>query len=252
MSTLAPVDPDNYAWRQASDHSPLWQRRACGAEVPIAVLTGGRYFYSYAFTTALVDSKYSLQDLKRAARAAWRLLRYEEPHIAGTAAGVQGRPVLRYHIPKDEEEVEQWLDRTILVEASSRTPLVIRDAYEEDRKRKNLGVPEAARIYIAASVHNELTPLKGAPVRILFQVYTLFFDGIGFRCMIASFFRGLVAQLSTSDAISHNELDWRKSKDNLREAHVKLLAPEQYASGPEFNASVEELWSGRSPDSVSL
>lgn len=251
MSTLPLADPDDYTWRQAGDNSPLWQRRLCGAEVPIAELSNGIYVSSSAFTSALIDGKYSLQDVKRAARAAWRLLRYEEPHIAGNAVrDTHGRVLLQYRIPKDEEEVESWLDRTILVEASDKLPTALRDAYKEDRTRNSLGALEAASIYFVAAVPNMLTPLNGTRLRILFDGYSLFYDGIGFRCMIASFLRVLATQLSTSDAVSHNKLDWNKSTDNLREACVKLLAPEQYVFGPISNENIKEMWTGRSPEFV--
>ncbi|KAI4230224.1 MAG: hypothetical protein L6R36_000189 [Xanthoria steineri] len=232
MSTLPLADPDDYTWRQAGDNSPLWQRRLCGAEVPIAELSNGIYVSSSAFTSALIDGKYSLQDVKRAARAAWRLLRYEEPHIAGNAVrDTHGRVLLQYRIPKDEEEVESWLDRTILVEASDKLPTALRDAYKEDRTRNSLGALEAASIYFVAAVPNMLTPLNGTRLRILFDGYSLFYDGIGFRY-----------------AVSHNKLDWNKSTDNLREACVKLLAPEQYVFGPISNENIKEMWTGRSPE----
>ncbi|KAI4111758.1 MAG: hypothetical protein LQ339_000215 [Xanthoria mediterranea] len=244
MSTLPLADPDDYTWRQAGDNSPLWQRRLCGAEVPIAELCNG-----ISLISARVDGIYCLQDVKRAARAAWRLLRYDEPHIAGNAVReAHGRVLLQYRIPKDEEEVESWLDRTILVEASSETTMAVRNVYREDWKKTSLGALEAASIYFVAAVQDMLTPLNGTRLRILFDVYSLFYDGIGFRCMIASFFRGLAAQLSTSDAVSHNKLDWNKSTDNLREACVKLLAPEQYVFGPISNESIKKMWTGRSPD----
>lgn len=247
MSTLPLADPDDYTWRQAGDNSPLWQRRLCGAEVPIAELCNG-----ISLISARVDGIYCLQDVKRAARAAWRLLRYDEPHIAGNAVReAHGRVLLQYRIPKDEEEVESWLDRTILVEASSETTMAVRNVYREDWKKTSLGALEAASIYFVAAVQDMLTPLNGTRLRILFDVYSLFYDGIGFRCMIASFFRGLAAQLSTSDAVSHNKLDWNKSTDNLREACVKLLAPEQYVFGPISNESIKKMWTGRSPDFVS-
>ncbi|KAL8787454.1 MAG: hypothetical protein Q9213_002231 [Squamulea squamosa] len=241
---IHPINLHDYTWKQLDDPS-IWQRRACGAEAVVGIqanVSRGEYDLFYAATTELVnDGKRSLQDIQRAARAAWRLLRYKEPQIAGTAAfDGQVRALLQYQVPKDEEEVDKWLDRTIRVEASDRTPMAIRDANEEERKQRNLGPSESATIYIAASVSDESTPLAGAELRILFHINHLFFDGIGFRCMIASFFRELAAQLSNPTIESPSALDWSGSVTNFREAYVKLLAPEQHLSGPEFDASMQD------------
>ncbi|KAL8726163.1 MAG: hypothetical protein Q9166_006880 [cf. Caloplaca sp. 2 TL-2023] len=244
LPPIPPIDPDEYTWRQSDTDSSLWQRRACGVEAIVgfqANASKGEYDLFYATTTELHDEELSLHDVKRAARAAWRLLRYEEPQIAGTAAfDGQVKALLQYQLPKNEEEVEQWLDRTILVEASDRTPMAIRDANEEDRKRKNLGASESATIYIAASVPEQSTRLDNTELRILFRINHLFFDGIGFRCMIACFFRGLVAHLPNSSIESEGKLDWNNSVKNLPEPYIKLLLPEQHLSGSDFDASLQD------------
>ncbi|KAL8769014.1 MAG: hypothetical protein Q9209_004931 [Squamulea sp. 1 TL-2023] len=241
---IHPINVDDHNWKQLDD-SLIWQRRACGAESIIGIqanVSKGEYDLFYTATTELIDDgERSLQDIKRAARAAWRLLRYKEPQIAGTAAfDGQAKALLQYQVPKDEEKVEKWLNRTIRVEASDRTPMAIRDANEEERKQHNLGPSESATIYIAASVPDESTPLAGAELRILFHINHLFFDGIGFRCMIASFLRELATQLSNPIIGSPSALDWSENVKNLPEAYVKLLAPEQYISRPEFDASIQD------------
>ncbi|KAL8663888.1 MAG: hypothetical protein Q9168_008009 [Polycauliona sp. 1 TL-2023] len=250
VSSLAPLDPSIFAWTQLPNGSPLWERRPCGSEVALINLSNfieqGYYLPAHAQTTAHIDGRYCLQDLKGAARAAWRLLRYEEPQIAANAIwDQQNRHRLMYRVPQGESEVNSWLDNTILVEASNRDLLQLEAQSEHHRKRNFLHPEMTAKIYIGASVLDQSTPLQGASVRFLFQINPLFFDPVGFRCMIASFFRTFVLQLSTSDTISPTHLEWDKSAGNLRPAFINLLAPEQYASTPEFRASAEAFGFGK-------
>ena len=231
------IDPNYYTWGQYCPGDPsIWGRRACGAEaIPgLRVRPGvGAYDMAYAFVTGLIVKAHSPQGIQRAARAAWRLLRYEEPQIAGTAAwDGQFKAILQYKVPKDEEEVELWLDRTLRVETSDGTPV--------DGKQKNPFAPESATLCIVVPVQDQSTPVAGALLQFFFSIHLLFFDDVGFRCMIASFFQGLVAQLSNTDTVSHSMLDWSKSVDNLRDPYVKLLAPEQHLSGAEFEASRQD------------
>ncbi|KAL8931766.1 MAG: hypothetical protein Q9216_007079 [Gyalolechia sp. 2 TL-2023] len=245
---IAPIDPDSYKWKQLDTDPLVWQRRACGAEAIVGIqenMAKGEYDLFYATTVELHTKQHSLQDLKLAARAAWRLLRYQEPQIAGTAASDgQLKALLQYRVPETEEEVNNWLERTILVEASDRSPMAIRDSQEEERKRENLGASESATIYLAASVPDETTPLADTELRFLFRINHLFFDGIGFRCMIASFFRGLAAELAKGSSTAGDALDWKKSADHLRPAYINLLVPEQQVSGPEYDKSLQEQLGG--------
>ncbi|KAL8835235.1 MAG: hypothetical protein Q9170_003397 [Blastenia crenularia] len=243
LPPIAPIEPGEYKWKQLDSDPSIWQRRSCGAETIVGIqenMAKGEYDLFYAATAELRAGKHTLYDVKLAARAAWRLLRHQEPQIAGTpASDGQVRALLQYRIPQSEEEVNGWLDRTVLVEASERTPMVIRNAHEEERKRKNLGASESAAIYVAASVQDEKTALGQTELRFLFRVNHLFFDGIGFRCMIACFFRGLAAELARSSS-SNKALDWKQSADNLPPAYINLLIPEQHISGPEFDKSLGE------------
>ncbi|KAL9004730.1 MAG: hypothetical protein Q9188_002457 [Gyalolechia gomerana] len=248
LPPIAPLDLDSYKWKQSNTDPFIWQRRACGAEAVVGIqenMAKGEYDLFYATTAELHANKHSLRDVKLAARTAWRLLRYQEPQIAGTAASDgQLKALLQYHVPQSEEEVNKWLERTILVEASDRTPMAIRDAEEMERKKNNLGASESATIYLAASVPDEATPLGDTELRFLFRINHLFFDGIGFRCMIASFFRGLAAELAKGSFSAADALDWKRSADNLRPAYINLLLPEQHISGPEFDKSLQEQLGG--------
>ncbi|KAL8883338.1 MAG: hypothetical protein Q9192_007239, partial [Flavoplaca navasiana] len=240
---LLPINPDRYAWKQSSVDPFIWQRQACGAEVPIqhvANNTPTKCDYAYAWTTAEIKGKYTMQELRHAARAAWRLLRYQEPQIAATRARDVPAVVLQYQIPKDEKEVDFWLDLTVNIEASSDPMDFIMKATEEHIWWKHRLRPQAATIFMAASTYDEWTPLTGTTIRIALQVDRLFFDGIGVRGMITTFFRGLVAQL-TIPRKHYKKVDWGNSVQNLREAYVKLLTPEQYGSQAAINASVHDL-----------
>lgn len=231
------VNLNYYNWGQYSPDPFIWLRRACGAEAIPGLRrrpeVRGGYDLAFATVTGLIVKAHSPQSINRAVRAAWRLLRYEEPQIAGTAAfDAQLKGVLRYQVPKDEEEVELWLDRTVWVETS--------DGTRVDGKQKNRSAPESATVGIVVPMQDQSTPVAGALLRFHFSINLLFFDDVGFRCMIASFFQGLVAQLSNTNTISHSVLDWSKSVDNLREPYVKLLAPEQNFSGAEYEASKQD------------
>ncbi|KAL8995324.1 MAG: hypothetical protein Q9169_004928 [Polycauliona sp. 2 TL-2023] len=256
MWQLYHLKPDSFTWTQSHDDPSWWARHTCGSEVALGYVTNavshGEYLPSYAYTTAHIDGRYCLEDLGRAARAAWRLLRHEEPQIAAAAAlDAQKRPLLIYRCPQDEIEVEWWLNQTILVEASSRHPIDLADESEDHRQKHKPFPAMTAKIYIIASVRDHSTPLEGASLRILFQVNPLFFDGTGFRCMISSFFQKFVIQLSTPDRTSPVELDWTKSVQNLPKASYDLLAPDQYVSKPDFLTYAGVLLSRGRPGSTS-
>lgn len=244
LPPIPPINLDEYQWKPSDNDPSLWQRRACGAEAIVGIqenMAKGEYDLFYATTVQLHTKESTLQGVKLAARAAWRLLRYQEPQIACIpASDGQVKALLQYRTPKDEEEVKAWTERTILVEASERTPMEIRDTHEEERKQKGLGASESATVYLAASVTDETTHLEDTALRFLFRVNHLFFDGIGFRCMIASFFRGLATQLSHQSATSDDALDWSKNAENLPPAYINLLVPEQHTSGPEFESSFQQ------------
>ncbi|KAI4288401.1 MAG: hypothetical protein L6R35_002334, partial [Caloplaca aegaea] len=244
LPPIPPIDLDSYKWNQAEGDPSLWQRRACGAEALVGIeknMARGEYDLFYAATAELHDKKHTLGHVKTAARAAWRLLRYQQPQIACTAASDdQIKALLQYRVPKNDDEVKAWAESTVLVEASDRTPMEIRNANEEERKQKNLGASESATIYLAASVKDETTPLDATELRLLFRVNHVFFDGIGFRCMIACFFRGLAQQLSNNVAESNASLDWSTSAANLPPSYVNLLVPEQHISGPEYDSSLQQ------------
>ncbi|KAL8958197.1 MAG: hypothetical protein Q9193_004702 [Seirophora villosa] len=244
LPPIPPIDLDSYQWKQSDNDPSVWQRRACGSEAIVGIeknMAKGEYDLFYATTAELHDNKLTLDHVKTAARKAWRLLRYREPQIAcAPASDDQFKALLQYRVPKDDDELTAWVERTILVEASERTPMEIRNAHEEERKQKKLGASESATIYLAASVQDETTPLDATELRILFRVNHLFFDGIGFRCMIASFFRGLVEQLSNTSSESNGTLDWTKGAENLPPAYVTLMVPEQHISGPEFDSSLKQ------------
>lgn len=244
LPPLPPLDLDSYKWKQLDTDALTWQRRACGPEAIVGIqekMANGEYDLFYATTVELHTSKHSLQDIKLAARTVWRLLRYQEPQIAGSpASDGQLKALLQYRVPENEEEVDKWLDRTILVEASDRTPMAIRDTNEEERKKNNLGASESATIYLAASVPDDTSPLGDTELRFLFRINHLFFDGIGFRCMIASFFRSLAVELAKGSSTTSDTLDWTKSAENLRPACINLLVPGQHTSGPEYDKSLQE------------
>lgn len=248
LPPIPPLDLESYKWKQLDNDPLIWQRRACGAEAIVGIqekMANGEYDLFYATTVELHTNKHSLQDVKLAARTAWRLLRYQEPQIAGTAASDgQLKALLQYQVPKNEEEVTSWLDRTVLVEASDRTPMAIRDTQEEERKKNNLGASESATIYLAASVPDEAISLGNTELRFLFRINHLFFDGIGFRCMIAAFFHGLATELAKGSSTAGDNLDWKKSAENLRPAYINLLVPEQHTSGPEYEQSLQEQFGG--------
>ena len=245
LPPIPPINLEEYKWKQSATDPALWQRRACGAEAVVGLQEAnskGEYDLFYAATVELQSGKYTLGDVKVASQAAWRLLRYEQPQIAGTAGfDGQSKCLLQYRVPKDEQEVKSWIERTILVEASDRSPMQIRDTQEKERQLKDLGASESATIYLSATATDQSTTLGQTELRFLFRVNHLFFDGIGFRVMIAAFFRGLAVQLSKASTDPGADIDWSKTVAKLTPACVELLVPEQKIAGPEFDASMGDL-----------
>ena len=239
LPQLPPIDSEEYKWGQSETDPTLWQRRACGTEAIVGVESSnknGENDMYYAATLEFQDKTRSLSDIQTAARRAWQILRLEHPEVACSAAhDGQVKCFIQYRAPKNDHEAQEWAERTIIVEASDRQPLTIRDDVLKARKAGEARSAEAATIYIASSVSDEKTPLGNMEVRFLFHTNHLFFDGIGLREMASAFFSHLAAQLSGDSTKSSESLDWENNAQNLSPAVVYLMDDKQEISGPGFD-----------------
>lgn len=241
MPPLPPIEPEVYKWNQSKADPGLWHRRACGFEVTVGLEASNIKGENDLFYSASVQlqQEYTLSQVKKAAQRAWMKLRFHHPEIACTVAyDGQLKPLLEYRAPKDDHEAQQWAERTIVVEASDRTPMDVRDANVKSRKGEARST-DSALIYILASVPDESVRLHNTELRLLFHSNHLYFDGLGFREMINAFFSGLANELPSLSNPFDN-LPWHESVKSLPPPVVELMGSDQQISGPEFDTALQQ------------
>lgn len=245
MPPIPAINPDEYRWARSETDPDLWQRRACGTEAIVGVEASNMHGENDMFYSATIEfhnTKYTLGDVEIAAPRAWQLLRLEHPEIAcSTGYDGQVKCLLQYRAPRNDQEAQQWADRTVLVEASDRAPSAIRDDIMAARKMDGAGNADAATMYIAASVVDKSATIGSESVHFLFHTNHLYFDGIGLRQMACAFFRGLAAQLCKNLASPFERLPWHQSSENLPPPIVELLNADQHISGPSFDDALQDL-----------
>ena len=168
-------------------------------------------------------------------------MRYDQPQIAcSTTHDGQVKCLVQYKVPKDDDDAQAWANKTILVEASDRSPLDVRDASVKTLLEHGPRSAEATTIYIIASVPDLNAPIGDAELRFVFHSNHLYYDGIGLREMIGMFFRGLAVELGKDPSTKPAAVDWAKSVDNLLPASALLMRADQEISGSSYEAALNE------------
>jgi len=253
---LPTIDLDEYRWKQPESQPGLWQRRACGAEAIVGVESRNKRGENDLFVSATVqlkDGKHSLKGVQQAAQRAWLVLRCQQPQIACSVAhDGQIKCLIQYRAPKDNQEAQEWAERTIVAEASERSPLDVRDAHVKSLLTSGPKSADATTIDISASV-TDLDSLVGdAEISFVFHSNHIYYDGIGLREMIGAFFRGLAIALGRDNLTSPAKIDWEKSAQNLNPAYAELLRSDQQISGPSFDDALKDQLGGMMRMMVSL
>lgn len=226
---LLPIDDrrkDPHLWqRQPLGSENLWIRRPKWMR---ELFLGGSFSL---FNPTTLDT------LKTATEDAWRRLRIEHPEIAVVSSGGDGDGKRL-----DEDEVQAWIKRTMIVEAGWEA---ISFAYARARInfQGKLGTDEAdlSHVYLHAQA---LEPSQVANIGFLFHIDHLCTDGIGIRILANCFFRLLAGELSACaasgdvQARKSQEIDWQRNAQNLRRPWIYVMSDNQKTTGTALSEAV--------------
>jgi hypothetical protein len=190
---------------------------------------------------SLVDA-YAQHDILSAASAAWIYLRWECPELVlsasvdhGAAGGHgdgDGGRFVEFHVPEDEEEVENWGRRTLIFGSSPESL-----AFDELRTalcEKKGDASEPAFLYLhALTSDSERNVTK---LNFLINMDHLVTDGIGIRILLGKFLRLFTGFLSHSTV--RQERDWARCAENLSPAWTLIMNKAQRTSGPDYEEGV--------------
>ncbi|GAD91476.1 conserved hypothetical protein [Paecilomyces variotii No. 5] len=236
MPELPPLLPEQFTWHASEKDPSILQRQAAGAEsivgMEIANKMGANDLYLLS-RIQIHKPSLTLKLLKEKLQNTLLKLRFQHPEIACTVSWEDGKILIQYQSPKDGADALKWAEKSIRVEASSRTTLDIRTALEEQREVGG-GPADAATIYLAAPVADETATLGDTPVELVLYANHVFFDGISVRTFLGEIFRTLASELSSIEPV---ELPWGKEKNNLDAPLFSVLGSDQEIAGPKFDAT---------------
>jgi hypothetical protein len=246
---MPPIKVDEYRWKSSPNGPTLRVRRACATEAMFGIQASSQHgendFFIAAtvhFHTSFSDSKFTLRDLERKTQSSLVQLRFSQPQVAVTLSwDKQGKCLLQYRTPKDIDEVHHWAADIVTVEANTCSPMELRDQVEEKKKQHtSIFNSNAVTVYISAPVSALDTALENSEIHYLFRFSHCLFDGIAARQIVTMLFQNLVADISDSSVIKHEDIDWKQSMSNVTPAFVELMDPQQDLSGPKFDRAVHD------------
>lgn len=234
MSSRHQVDilaSSSYKWEKLLDLPPAWQRKALSGEwmwIPRPkeqheIFIWGSFTLGESFISGTLSS---------AARLAWRHLRFEVPEIGVRANhGQDGKAYMRYIPPQSNEEVDQWVDRTMMLRFGH-----TQSSFEDLRvktlqMKRDLDFEQAFSCLQCRVEPGRDEFVESADFMLNFDHQIT--DGIGARILTGRFLSLLASALSKPDAMSIT-IDWEKSANNLSLPWIGLMNKEQVLSGRDY------------------
>ncbi|TVY33318.1 Trichothecene 15-O-acetyltransferase, partial [Lachnellula subtilissima] len=219
-------DPSSYQWSQQSPF--LWKRRALASE-PMWIPRPKELHEMFIGGTISLESPSPNSTLKSAARNAWRSLRFEIPELVAKGQFQDGKPFMQYQTPKDENEVNEWINRTAFFDQG------LNELSFEGQREKLLLRKQAFNLHTASLLlYSELVTDEDLVSRfhLMVNMDHEVTDGIGTRILFGQFLSLLAVFLSGSSGVG--EIEWTESSRNLSPPWVGIMNEEQVTCGPEY------------------
>ncbi len=113
IASFNPIIPGEYRWKSSPDLPKLWRRRPLANEAMWCErLKDSRDLFIYASLT--FQSPIVRCTLSTAIGTTWQRMRYDVPELVLMigADTNDGKPCMQYQSPQNQEEVNQWAERT--------------------------------------------------------------------------------------------------------------------------------------------
>ena len=170
--------------------------------------------------------------LKSAARNAWRSLRFEIPELVAKGQFQDGKPFMQYETPKDEDEVNKWINRTAFFDQE------LNDLSFEGQREKLLMRKQAFGLDTASLLlYSELDTDFVSRFHLMLNMDHEVTDGIGIRILFGKYLSLLAKFLSGSPEVG--EIKWAESSRNLSPPWISIMDEEQVTHGPEYEEMVQ-------------
>lgn len=248
---MPPIKVDDYHWRPAPNDPSLRVRRACATEAMFGIEASNRRGENDFFigTTIRLHSPsassrvFTLRDLEHMTQSSLVQLRASQPQVAVTLSwDRQGKCMLQYRAPKNDDEARCWAADVTTVEAGPRRLTDMRDRVEEEKKQisSTAAGGSAITVYLSAPVSGLDAALEDSELNYLFRFNHCLFDGIAARQIVTMFFQNLISEICGISPNANGDIDWKQSASNLAPAFVELMDPEQDLSGSRFDRTVHD------------
>ena len=171
-----------------------------------------------------------------AAKAAWRLLRFEVPELVVLAGyWPDGEAYMQYQEPASEEEVREWVERTTHFDCGKQG-LDFQLLLENIRRKKEGHDSDQVSLFFHPVVEGN----DGLVRRIDFVLNAdhQVTDGIGIRILLHHFLVFLAESLSRNPALEDSS-NWKERVSNLTPPWISLVNENQLLSGPEYERVAE-------------
>jgi len=147
-----------------------------------------------------------------------------------------GATYMRYQTPRDEMEVSEWMQRTILL-GQVRGALGFEGLRERFllKKQDCKAEPAYLLLYSELESHNDCA----RRLHVMLNVDHEITDGIGARILFGKYLSLLASYLSADSEDSPEVIDWEKSSDNLSQPWLTIMNDKQRLSGPEYEEKVQ-------------
>jgi hypothetical protein len=113
IASFNPIIPGEYRWKSSPDSQKLWRRRPLANEAMWCERPkDSRDLFVYASLT--FQSPIVWSTLSTAIGTTWQRMRYDVPELVLTIGTdpTDGKPCMQYQSPQNQEEVNQWAERT--------------------------------------------------------------------------------------------------------------------------------------------
>ena len=229
-SRFPPLDPSTYEWRPSNISPNQWRRPALGVEslwIPRPkdsheMFIGGSLTLDFPARSSV---------LARAAKVAWRRLRFEVPELAVSAGyGQNGNAWMHYELPQRDANLDHWVEQTCNFVCGSQR-MDFKESLDIIRKKKRGHDSEQVSLFLNSVLgdSNDLVKIVDFILNADHQIT----DGIGIRIILARCL-ALLAQALSIPIAAQEELDWQQSVTNLSPPWIGVTNKEQSFSGPGY------------------
>jgi hypothetical protein len=230
------IDPSSYDWEKLSDLRSGRQREALAGEW-MWIPRPKEQHEIFVSGTLRLEESVTPYTLSLAARLAWRRLRFEVPELVISAGyGTDGKAYVRYVVPKDDDEVDRWVDRTARIE-HRQAELGFEELYDRLLQMKGGLDSEQAFLFVHGGVGNgQFEDLKSVDFILNFDHQIT--DGIGARILTGHFLSLLASALSSPEALN-DATNWEESVKNLSKPWIGMMNEEEVLSGPDYEKTLQ-------------